>query len=300
MPEKLIRFDWAMKKLLRSKTNFVILEGFLSELLLEDIKILEILESESNKDDRDDKFTRVDLLVKDSKGDLIIIEIQNNEQVEYFKRILFGVSKTICDFMQKGDSYKKVKKIISVSILYFDIGHGTDYVYKGRTEFKGIHNNDILELSTKQKTSLGDMPLSQIFPEYYLLKVNQFNDLAKNTLDEWIYFLKHEEIKEDFKAKGLKEAKERLRVMKMPPKDKKDYEHYLESLSDSESFYLNTFTLGKIEGILEGREEGREEGLAEGEKKKALEIAKQLLDVLDAETVSRKTGLTLEKIEKLK
>ncbi len=60
---KLISFDWAMKKLLRSKANFEILEGFLSELLKEDISILEILESESNKEDSKDKFNRVDLKV---------------------------------------------------------------------------------------------------------------------------------------------------------------------------------------------------------------------------------------------
>jgi hypothetical protein len=37
---KLITFDWALKRLLRSKANFDILEGFFSELLKEDIKIL--------------------------------------------------------------------------------------------------------------------------------------------------------------------------------------------------------------------------------------------------------------------
>ena len=37
---KLITFDWAMKRLLRSKANFDILEGFLSELLDEDIDLV--------------------------------------------------------------------------------------------------------------------------------------------------------------------------------------------------------------------------------------------------------------------
>lgn len=57
MPKrKLISFDWAMKKLLRSKANFEILEGFLSELLKEDIRIQEILESEGNQETIRDKF----------------------------------------------------------------------------------------------------------------------------------------------------------------------------------------------------------------------------------------------------
>ena len=81
-----IRFDWAIKKLLRSKANFGILEGFLSELFLEDIKIMEILESEGNKETRDDKFNRVDILVKDSREQLIIIEIQNTRELDYFSK----------------------------------------------------------------------------------------------------------------------------------------------------------------------------------------------------------------------
>ena len=60
MQRKLISFDWAIKRILRSKANFDILEGFLSELLFEDITILEILESESNQEQRDDKFNRLD------------------------------------------------------------------------------------------------------------------------------------------------------------------------------------------------------------------------------------------------
>jgi len=267
---KLIRFDWAIKKILRSKANFGILEGFLSELLHEDITIVEILESESNKEDKKDKFNRVDLLVKDSKDDLIIVEIQNNEQVEYFKRILFGVSKSICEYMEEGFNYEKVKKIISISILYFDIGHGKDYLYKGKTEFSGIHCNDKLELSEKQKILLGDIPVSSIFPEYYLLKINQFNDLAKDTLDEWIYFLKNEEIKDSFKAKGLKEAKDKLSVLKMSDKEKKKYYAYLNTVSDEESFYLNTVTVSRAEGKAEGKLEGKAEG--------KLESAKLLID----------------------
>lgn len=62
MMKPLITFDWALKKLLRSKANFDILEGFLSELLFKDRKIKEIIESESNKHTENDKQNRVDLL----------------------------------------------------------------------------------------------------------------------------------------------------------------------------------------------------------------------------------------------
>ena len=149
-----IRFDWAIKKLLRSKANFGILEGFLSELLDDDITIIQILESESNLDDPTDKLTRVDVLVEDANHRLIIIEIQNTTELDYLQRILYYSSRAITDHIQRGDAYEKVKKIITVSIVYFDLGQGDDYIYKGNTTFYGRHKNDVLQLSKQQKELL--------------------------------------------------------------------------------------------------------------------------------------------------
>ena len=119
-PRKLITFDWAMKRLLRSKANFEILEGFLSELLGEDILILEILESESNKESKTDKFNRVDLKVKDSKGEIVIIEVQYERELDYLQRMLYGTSRVITEHQQESEAYSKLVKVISVNILYFD------------------------------------------------------------------------------------------------------------------------------------------------------------------------------------
>jgi len=69
----LIRFDWAIKRLLRNKADFLVLEGFLSELLKDDIIIQSILESESNQKIDSDKFNRVDMLVKNSKDELFLV-----------------------------------------------------------------------------------------------------------------------------------------------------------------------------------------------------------------------------------
>ena len=125
MPKRrLISFDWAMKKLLRSKANFEILEGFLSELLKDDIRILEVLESEGNKENRRDKFNRVDLKVKDQKNEIIIIEVQYEREFDYLQRILYGTSKVVTEHLGESDPYSKVVKVISVNILYFDLGQG--------------------------------------------------------------------------------------------------------------------------------------------------------------------------------
>ena len=231
MSKKLIRFDWAIKRLLRNKANFVVLEGFLSELLFDDIKIEQILESESNQENADDKFNRVDILTQNSKNELIIIEIQSTYELDYFHRMAYGASKSVSENHKLGSKYKEIKKVISINIVYFDLGQGQDYIYKGKTDFRGLHQNDLLGLSDKQKSTFLKENISDIFPEFYLLKVNQFNDTAKDTLDEWIYFLKNSEVKGEFKAKGLKEAGEVLDLMKLNDQEQYGYNRYMDSLS---------------------------------------------------------------------
>jgi predicted transposase/invertase (TIGR01784 family) len=230
--KQLIRFDWAMKRLLRNKANFDILEGFLSELLKEDIKIKQILDSESNKVTDDDKHNRVDILVENSKDELVIIEIQNSKEYDYFHRMLFGASKVITEHIKEGDAYANVKKVISITIAYFDLGQGKDYVYHGTNVFKGIHKGDILTLSDKQITLYNKTEVHQIYPEYWVIKVSKFGNRIKDKLDEWIYFLKNSEVKDSFSAKGLKEAGEKLDEMKLSEKERKEYNAYLKKLRD--------------------------------------------------------------------
>jgi predicted transposase/invertase (TIGR01784 family) len=230
MAKKLVRFDWAMKKMLRHKANFDILEGFLSELLSDEIKIKQILDSESNKETEDDKYNRVDILVENAKGELVIIEVQNSKEYDYFHRMLYGTSKAITEHIKEGQPYADVKKVISITIAYFDLGQGKDYVYHGTTIFKGIHKNDILTLAEKQVELYKKHNVHQIFPEYWVIKVGKFGNRVKDKLDEWIYFFKNAEIKSDFSAKGLKEASERLIEMNLNEKDAKEYKNYLKGL----------------------------------------------------------------------
>ena len=289
MSKKLIRFDWAIKRLLRNKANFVVLEGFLSELLFDNIKIEQILESEGNQETDDDKFNRVDILTQNSKNELIIIEIQNTYEIDYFHRMAYGVSKSISENLKLGQKYLEIKKVISINIVYFDLGHGQDYIYRGKTDFKGLHQNDILGLTTKQQETFSKEEVYEIFPEYYILKVNQFNDIAKDTLDEWIYFLKNSEVKDNFKAKGLKEANDVLDIMKLPKDDQYGYNRYLDSLhlKASEVFSLQSEAEYKVR---------------EDEKlKNILEITKKLIiKGLDNDLISFSTSLTIEKIQELR
>jgi len=190
---KLISFDWALKRLLRSKANYEVLEGFLSELLKDDLTILEVLESESNRDHALDKANRVDLKVRNQKQEIILIEVQYEREFDFLQRILFSTAKVITEHMAQGDPYGQVVKVISINILYFDLGYGADYIYHGKTRFVGLHYQDELQLNDRQQKLFGKRYPHEIYPEYYLLKVKQFDDVARDSLGEWI-FLKNGEI----------------------------------------------------------------------------------------------------------
>lgn len=278
--KNLVRFDWAVKRLLRNKTNFGILEGFLSELINEDIKIESILESESNQNNKYDKFNRVDLLVKNSKDELIIIEVQNNREHDYLLRILFGTSKLLVENMNIGMAYSQIKKVISVNIVYFDLGQGEDYIYHGTTNFIGLNKHDTLKLSEDQQLLYKTDAVSKLYPEYYVIKVNQFNDVAKNSLDEWIYFFKKEEIKDEFNAKGIKQAKVELDILKLSDEDRKEYGRYVEQERYEESLLVSNYKVGELN--------------------KAVEIAKNLIrSGVDIAIISKSTGLSKDELGKI-
>ena len=262
MAKKLVRFDWAMKKMLRHKANFDILEGFLSELLGEDVKIKQVLDSESNKETEDDKFNRVDILVENEKGELVIIEVQNTQEHDYFHRMLYGASKAITEHIKEGSAYANVKKVISITIAYFDLGQGKDYVYHGTNVFKGIHKGDILGLSDKQMEAYQKKSVHEIYPEYWVIKTGKFKNRINDGLDEWIYFLKNAEIKPTFSAKGLKEANEKLDTMKLPEKERKAYDKYLLHLMSIAS-RNHTIEIEAKEIVKKAKEEERIEVILE-------------------------------------
>jgi predicted transposase/invertase (TIGR01784 family) len=281
MNKKLIRFDWAMKKMLRHKANFGILEGFLSELLRFDVTIENILESEGNKQDEYDKYNRVDILVRSQNNELLLVEVQNDSEIDYFQRMIFGVSKLVTEYIKEGEPYGTIKKIYSINIVYFGLGQGKDYVYEYKGEFVGLHENDILLPTTLQKQDFKVEKVSDIFPKYYILKVNNFNDIAKDTLDEWVYFLKNSEVKDSFKAKGLDKAKEKLRYESLSDEDKKMYDRFQEN----RRIEISVEYTAKLEAKHE----------------RNVEIAKTAIKKgFDNQTISELTNLTFEQVEQLR
>ena len=239
-----IRFDWAIKRLLRDKANFSVLEGLLTVLFNDKTKIVEILESEGNQQRDDDKFNRVDIKAKNSKGEIIIVEVQNTRELYYLERILYGTAKAITEHISLGDTYQEVKKVYSISILYFDLGKGNDYLYHGQNRFIGVHTNDELLITAKEEGAIIQKLPQEVFPEYYLIRVNEFNQVAKTPLEEWVKYLKTGIIDPDTTAPGLPEAREKLRYYDMSPEERHEYDEHVNAIM-IQNDVLNT---AKLEG----------------------------------------------------
>ncbi len=303
---KYIRFDWAMKRLLRQKANFGILEGFLTTLLGMQVKIKNMLESESNQEDESDKYNRVDMLAENEKGELFLIEVQNNTEYAYFQRMLFGTSKLVTEYIKKGEGYENIRKVYSVNIVYFSLGKGTDIVYHGKTEFRGIHNGDLLELTPFQRQKFDVDAVSDLYPEYYILKVNDFDRVAKNSLEEWVYYLNTGDVPQGATAPGMEEVKEQLTIDRMNKSERSAYYKHLDNIvilrsniyTEREEGRLEGEAIGRAKGEAIGRAEGRAEGEAIGRKKNALETAGKMKSLgLPVDTIVQITGLTEQEVE---
>ena len=303
LQDRYIRFDWAIKRLLRQKANFGVLEGFLTVFLGEQIKIEEILESEGYQQMADEKFNRVDIKAKNTKGDIILIEIQNTRELYYLERVLYGVAKAVTEHLHLGQDYSGVKKVYSISILYFDIGVGTDYLYHGQNQFVGVHTHDHLQVNTKERGAIVKRLPSEIFPEYILVRVNEFDKVAVTPLEEWVRYLKDGIITSGTTAPGLEEAREKLRYYSMSPEERYAYDEHLNAIMIHDVLSTAKFE-GREEGLAEGLAEGREEGLIEGREEgrveERLETARRMRsDGLSMEMVVRYTGLSEEEINNL-
>ena len=273
--DKYIHFDWAIKRLLRQKANFGVLEGFLTVLLGEKVTIVEILESESNQLSAEDKFNRVDIKAKNSKGEIIIVEVQNTRELYYLERILYGVSKAVTE--------------------HIDLN---DYLYHGQTHFVGVHTGDRLLVSTKERDAIVAKSPADIYPEYFLIRVNEFNRVAVTPLEEWVNYLKTGFIASDTKTPGLAEAREKLLYYSMPTDERHAYDEHVNAVRIQNDVLSTAKLEGRIEGRAEGFEEGHAAGLLEGERKKQKEIARRMKENgVPMDVIIQSTGLSAEELE---
>ena len=267
--DNVIRFDWAAKYIFRDKADFTILEGLVSAIIGDEVTITELLESESNQQDKDDKFNRVDIKAKNSKDEIILIEIQQSDDLHFLQRILYSTAKTITEHIKIGKDYTNVKKVYSINILYFNLGIGDDYLYHGQSELIGVHTKDRLILGNSNiPNGMRLEAMNNIFPEYYVLRVNQYDETKEPTSprEEWARYLKTGYVDPNTKVPGLQAALERLNVLKMNAIERKRYEDYRFNRCYDENLVNAARYLGEKKGYENGYEKGMENGMKDGMK----------------------------------
>lgn len=283
-----IRFDWVIKRLLRQKANFGVLEGFLTVFLNEKVEIVEILESEGNQEAADDKFNRVDIKAKNSKGEIIIVEVLYISILYYYEHLIHGVNKTILERIKTQLAQQEIKNVYSIYLFYLDFGIGTDYLYHGQNQFTGVHTKDQLVVTAREKNVIVPQNPSEIFPEYLLARMKEFNQVAISPLEEWMEYLKNGIIKENTSAPGLREAREKLQYYSMSDAERYAYDEHINAVM------IQNDVLGGA------REEGFMEGEKSGMNKERIKNAIGMKTAgIPISTIASITGLSEEDILKL-
>ncbi len=304
----LIRFDYAIKYLLKDKGDYEIVEGFISALLASEgygpVKIKALLECESNKESRYLKRSIADLIVEDESGAGYIVEIDRSYTDLFLHKAVFNTSRLIVDNLGAGQDYFKIKKIFHINLLYFPFEGIKSPLSHGKTIFHGIEDKGPIDVNLIDK-GMHIFEGHNIFPEYFLISIPLFDDVIRKEIDEWLYLMKYSEIKKDFKSPYMKKAAQRLKLLKMSPKERAIYESYMMESFKGRDYAVSAEAKGraegKAEGKIEGKAEGKIEGKAEGKIEEKRTIAKVMLLEGDAkERISKITGLSLEEIEKLK
>ena len=289
MGQKIISFDYAIKYLLRDKGSYDIIEAFISALLKSQgygpVKIIALLDRESNREEIGQKKSLADLIVEDEQNQKYIIEIERQQVTNYAHKACFNTSRLIADQLPSGTDFLSLKKVFHISLLYFKIGRGS--LFHGKTIVREVETGEKLSFHIEDLEHR-IIDVTDIFPEYIFIAIPDFDDDVQEELDEWLYVLKHAEVREDFKSDIMKRVADKLNVLHMTKEERDEWINYNKSIETFKDATALQYDLGKIEGKIEGRIEERKN------------IGRQMLKMgVDLETVSKATNLSFSEIKKL-
>lgn len=289
----LVSFDYAIKYLLKDKGDYSIVEGFISALLKTkgygDVKIVALLETESNKDDPKDKRSIADLIVEDKDHNKYIIEIERNVKDSFIHKACFNSSRLIVDNLAQREDYTQIVKVFHISLLYFPIGKGAGAIYHGKTIIHEIETGERLNVHLKNQETNEVFDATDILPEYFFISIPGFNDRLEEEIDDWLYVMKHDKVPATFHSPYMSQVAEKLSILKMSKEERADYTYYMKKLYNDR----DELQAAEIRGL--------EKGKAEGELKAKREIAlKMIIKKLDDETIIDFSGLTSDELAQLK
>jgi len=292
MEKPLISFDFAIKYLLKNKGDYDIIEGFISALFASQgyppIKINALLDTESNKETLELKKSIADLVVEDEEGNKYIVEIERSYTPHFIHKACFNSSRLVVDGIYGNQDYTTIKKIFHISLLYFSTKEMLKPIYHGKTIVHEVDTKHPVDVRIANE-GLVIFNTPNVFPEYFFISVPMFDDIINSEIDEWLYVMKHSDIKQSFKSPYMAKVAERLAVIKMSAAERNEYIYYQKQSVHSQDILQAAETKGKVEGKAEGRTEEK------------TEIAQNLLrQNLPLDVISSATGLSKDELNKLK
>jgi predicted transposase/invertase (TIGR01784 family) len=309
----LVSFDYAIKYLLKDKSDYGIIEGFISALLktkgYKGVKILALLETESNKESSKSKRSLADLIVEDEDHNKYIIEIERNVKDSFIHKACFNTSRLIVDNLAQREDYTQIIKIFHISLLYFPIGSGNGAIYHGKTIIHEIETNEKLSVHIKNQETGKIFDATDILPEYFYISVPLFNDRLEKEIDEWLHIMKYDAVPSNYQSAYMEQAAEKLSILKMTDEERANYSYYQKKLhNDRDELHAaesrgieKGIEKGIEQGIEQGIEKGIEQGIASGIEKGIEKIAVNMLQKkMDIENIQLITGLSSKEILRLK
>lgn len=292
MEKPLISFDFAIKYLLKNKGDYDIIEGFISALFASQgyppIKINALLDTESNKETLELKKSIADLVVEDAEGNKYIVEIERSYTPHFMHKACFNSSRLVVDGIYGNQDYTTIKKIFHISLLYFSTKEMLKPIYHGKTIIHEVDTKHPVDVRIANE-GLVIFNTPNVFPEYFFISVPMFDDIINSEIDEWLYVMKHSDIKQSFKSPYMAKVAERLAVIKMSAAERNEYIYYQKQSVHSQDILQAAETKGKVEGKAEGRTEEK------------IEIAKKMLiQNYPFSDISALTGLSHEELTELK
>jgi predicted transposase/invertase (TIGR01784 family) len=290
----LVSFDYAIKYLLRDKGDYSIVEGFISALLktigYKPVKIVALLESESNKEDSKSKRSLADLIVEDHHK--YIIEIERSVKDSFVHKSLFNTSRLIIDNLAQREDYTQIVKVFHISLLYFPIGSGNGAIYHGKTIAHEVETKEKLSVHIKNQETGEIFDATDILPEYFYISVPLFNGRLEKEIDGWLHVMKYDKVPENYHSSYMEQVAEKLSILKMTSEERANYSYYQKKLYNDRDELQAAVNRGRQEGIQIGEEKGKTE--------EKIKIAKTMLyQAYSVSEISAVTGLSLEEIAKL-
>ena len=275
------KMDFVFKRIFGNENHPNVLISFLNAVLtpVDPIKSVIVKDTTIEKSHLEDKYSRLDVKAITNKGEHINIEIQLKDEYNMIKRSLYYWSKLYEGQLENGENYQKLSRTICINLLDFNLLNHDKFhsVYRLKDCETNEELTDVMELHFIELKKMKD--------------VNRVEEV-KTKLEAWLYFINQpdsELVQELEKVEvEIKEAKAELIRLSGDRKERERYEKRRES------------RLNEISALAYAEEKGMVKGIEQGAKIEKIEIAKKLLDVLDDETISLKTGLSLEEVKEIR